>query len=227
MIAENLAQLHARILKAALKAGRDPEGVRLVAVSKTVDHEKIAEAMAAGAHVFGENRVQEAVEKIAALGRDGVSWHFIGHLQKNKVKLIIRKFDLVHSVDSVALAERISRLSVEQKTRTPVLIQVNISGEISKSGVAPGDLEKTLLAVSEFPGIRVDGLMTIPPADADPEKSRPDFAELRKLRDRHDGVAGLALKELSMGMSGDFEVAIEEGATLVRVGTAIFGKRSG
>jgi pyridoxal phosphate enzyme (YggS family) len=227
VIAENLAQLNARIVEAARHAGRDPAGVRLVVVSKTVGHEKIAEAIAAGANLFGENRVQEAVDKIGSLGRDGVSWHFIGHLQKNKVKLIIGKFDLVHSVDSVALAERISRLSALQKVLTPVLIQVNISGEVSKSGVAAADLETTLRAVSEFPGIRVDGLMTIPPADPDPEKSRSYFAELRKLRDCHDGVNGLVLKELSMGMSGDFEVAIEEGATLVRVGTAIFGKRSG
>jgi len=211
--------------EAARRAGRDPASVRLVLASKTVPAERIALAVEAGARLFGENRVQEATGKIDALEGRGIAWHFIGHLQKNKVKYIIGRFELIHSVDSAALARTISEKSLEHGLVTPILIQVNISGEASKSGVGPEELGETLQAVAALPGVRVDGLMGIPPYDPDPEASRPYFKALAGLRERHQGR--VALQELSMGMSGDFEVAIEEGATLVRVGSAVFGERPG
>jgi len=227
MIADNLAAVRLRMAAAASRAGRDPDEVRLVVVSKTQPVEQIALAKAAGVRLFGENRVQEALEKIDALAGQGLHWHFIGHLQKNKVKYIIGRFELIHSVDSVDLAERISALGLKRREPTSILIQVNVSGEAAKSGVRPDDLEETLKAAAGLAGVRVEGLMTIPPYDPDPEASRPIFSRLRELAKEFDGVGGGSLKELSMGMSGDFEVAIEEGATLVRVGTAIFGERPG
>jgi PLP dependent protein len=227
LISDNLASVQAQIALAAQKAGRDPESIRLIAVSKTVPEEKIIAAQRAGAELFGENRVQEALEKIKHLGREGFCWHFIGHLQKNKVKDVVGKFDLIHSVDSVALAEVIDAKSQAQERSTRVLVQVNVSGEASKFGVSPDELETTLRAISKMKAVRVEGLMTIPPHDPDLEKSRVIFSRLRELRDRMAGLGidGIALQELSMGMSHDFTVAIEEGATLVRVGTAIFGDR--
>ena len=212
---------------AASKAGRPPESIRLVAVSKTVSVEKLIEARAAGAELFGENRVQEALEKIDRLGQGGPVWHFIGHLQKNKVKQILGRFDLIHSVDSAALARVINEKSLARNLITPILIQVNVSGEASKFGMAPNELESSLQALSKMPAVKVEGLMTIPPYSPDPEKSRKVFARLRGLRDQMAelGMEGICLTELSMGMSNDFAVAIEEGATLVRVGSAIFGDR--
>ena len=219
--------MKSRIAEAASKAGSPPETIRLVAVSKTVSVEKIIEAREAGAELFGENRVQEALEKIECLGQDGPNWHFVGHLQKNKVNQILSRFDLIHSVDSAALAQVINNKSLARNLITPVLIQVNVSGEASKFGMAPNELESALRALSKMPAVRVEGLMTIPPYAPDPEKSRNVFARLRELRDQMDelGMEGICLKELSMGMSNDFAVAIEEGATLVRVGSAIFGDR--
>ena len=219
--------MKSRIAEAASKAGSPPETIRLVAVSKTVSVEKIIEAREAGAELFGENRVQEALEKIERLGQGGPNWHFIGHLQKNKVNQILSRFDLIHSVDSAALAQVINNKSLARNLITPVLIQVNVSGEASKFGMAPNELESALRALSKMPAVRVEGLMTIPPYAPDPEKSRNVFARLRELRDQMDelGMEGICLKELSMGMSNDFAVAIEEGATLVRVGSAIFGDR--
>jgi len=219
-----------RIAKAAEKAGRSPASVRLVAVSKTVSIEKIIEAREAGAELFGENRVQEALEKIDRLGllsQGGPKWHFIGHLQKNKVKQIVGRFGLIHSVDSTALAQVINEKSLAGNLITSVLIQVNVSGEASKSGMAPDELESALGALSKMPAVKVEGLMTIPPFAPDPEKSRGVFARLRELRDKMAelGMEGICMNELSMGMSNDFTVAIEEGATLVRVGSAIFGDR--
>ena len=227
MISENLEWVKRRIAEAASNAGRPPKGIRLVAVSKTVSVEKIIEARAAGAELFGENRVQEALEKIDRLGQGGPAWHFIGHLQKNKVKQILGRFDLIHSVDSAALARVINEKSLARNLITPVLIQVNVSGEASKFGMTPNELESALRALSKLPAVKVEGLMTIPPYDPDPEKSRNVFARLRELRDQMAelGMEGIYLKELSMGMSHDFAVAIEEGATLVRVGSAIFGDR--
>ncbi len=227
LIADNLATVKERMAEAARKAGRDPQEVRLVAVSKTVPVERIAEAGEIGGCVFGENKVQEAQDKIKTLGMESYHWHFIGHLQRNKVKYIPGLFELIHSVDNSELAEEIHRHSMKHELVTPVLIRVNVSGETSKSGVAPDDLEELLEMVVSLNGISVRGLMTIPPFDPDPEKSRKHFAALRRLRDRMQSVdiENVSMDELSMGMSNDFEVAIEEGATWVRVGTAIFGAR--
>ncbi len=212
---------------AALKSGRNLEDLRLVAVSKQAPDDKIREARKAGAVLFGENKIQEAQKKIEALGVKDFHWHFIGHLQKNKVKNIFGLFELIHSVDSIPLAELIHRGSLKLDRVTPILVQVNVSGEAAKSGVSPEQLEETLRQASKFSGVKVQGLMTIPPFDPDPEKSRKYFARLRELRDSMNktGIENIELKELSMGMSNDFEIAIEEGATLVRVGTAVFGPR--
>ena len=228
LIADNLAAVKERMAEAARKAGREPNAVRLVAVSKTVPVERIAEAGAMDGCVFGENKVQEARDKIEALRKESYHWHFIGHLQRNKVKYIPGLFELIHSVDNSELAEEIHRHSLKHNLVTPVLIQVNVSGETSKSGVNPGDLEELLEMLVSLNGISVRGLMTIPPFDPDPEKSRKHFAALRKLRNRmlKVNIENIAMDELSMGMSNDFEVAIEEGATWVRVGTAIFGDRT-
>ncbi|MDH5458925.1 MAG: YggS family pyridoxal phosphate-dependent enzyme, partial [Nitrospinota bacterium] len=178
--------------------------------------------------VLGENKVQEARDKIEALGTESYHWHFIGHLQRNKVKYIPGLFELIHSVDNSELAEDIHRYSLKHDLVTPVLIQVNVSGELSKSGVPPSKLEELLDMLISLNGISVRGLMTIPPFDPDPEKSRKHFAALRKLRDRMKkvNIENIVMDELSMGMSNDFEVAIEEGATWVRVGSAIFGDRA-
>lgn len=225
LIADNLSFVQERMAQAAQKSGRHPEEVRLVAVTKTVPVEHIAEAGKIGGCVFGENRVQDARPKIETLGTEHYRWHFIGHLQRNKVKYIPGLFELIHSVDNPELAGEIHRHSLKHGTVTPVLIQVNVSGEAGKSGVAPSDLEALLERVTYLNGIAVQGLMTIPPFDPDPEPSRKHFAALRKLRDRMRSLEmeNISMDELSMGMSNDFEVAIEEGATWVRVGTAIFG----
>ena len=225
--AENLNGVQQRIRDAAQRAGRDSGAVRLVAVTKQVPVERIREAQEAGWNVFGENKIQEARTKIETLGTQTLRWHFIGHLQKNKVKYIPGLYVRVHSVDSLDLAQRLHRHSINDGVVTPVLVQVNISGEESKSGVDPEKLESLLAGAAGLQGIVVKGLMTIPPYDPDPERSRPFFAQLRELRDRMDakGLKGIALDELSMGMSDDFEVAVEEGATWVRVGTALFGAR--
>ena len=226
LIADNLAAVKERMALAARKSGREPDSVRLVAVSKTVPAERIEVGGIEGC-VLGENKVQEARGKIEALGTESYHWHFIGHLQRNKVKYIPGLFELIHSVDNSELAEDIHSYSLRHDLVTPVLIQVNISGEASKSGVHPNDLEDLLGMLISLNGISVRGLMTIPPYDPDPEQSRKHFAALRKLRDRMKAVdiENITMDELSMGMSNDFEVAIEEGATWVRVGTAIFGER--
>jgi pyridoxal phosphate enzyme (YggS family) len=227
LISENLERVKSRIAEAAGRSGRAPESIRLVVVSKTVSIEKIIEARQAGAELFGENRVQEALEKIDHLGQSGPVWHFIGHLQKNKVKHIVGRFDLIHSVDSVDLAQIINEKSLAQNLITHILVQVNVTGEASKSGLAPDALESALRALSKMPAIKVEGLMTIPPLAPNPEESRNVFSRLSELRDQMAELSmeGISLQELSMGMSNDFTVAIEEGATLVRVGSAIFGDR--
>ena len=226
LIADNLAEVKERMAQAAQKSGRDSSAVRLVAVSKTVPAERIEVSGIEGC-VLGENKVQEARDKIEALGTESYHWHFIGHLQRNKVKYIPGQFELVHSVDNSELAEEIHSHSLRHDVVTPVLIQVNISGENTKSGVQPSNLEDLLDMTVSLSGISVQGLMTIPPFDPDPEQSRKHFAALRKLRDRMRAVniENVCMDELSMGMSNDFEVAIEEGATWVRVGSAIFGER--
>lgn len=227
-IAENLSLVQNRIQDAARHAGRDPDGVRLVAVTKTVPVEILREAGLPGGCVLGENKVQEARDKIQQLASENFRWHFIGHLQTNKAKFIPGKFERVHSVDRFELAEEIHRQSLKAKTVTHVLIQVNVSGEASKFGIAPHRLEELLVKVSRLEGLSVHGLMTIPPFDPEPETSRKHFSGLRELRDRmaEKAIDNISLSELSMGMSNDFEVAVEEGATWVRVGTAIFGSRA-
>ncbi len=207
------------------KSGRNPDSVRLVAVSKQVDITQIEEARIAGAVIFGENKIQDAVPKIDQMRSEEMSWHFIGHLQKNKVKFLDERFDLIHSVDSLELAEKIANQCQSENRVQSVLLQINVSGETAKFGMEPGELENQMLAFSRLKGIRVEGLMTIPPYHPDSENSRRHFSRLRELRDQYEKQNRLSLHELSMGMTNDFEVAVEEGSTLVRVGTAIFGSR--
>ncbi len=226
-IAENLAAVKRRIEAAARRAGRNPAEVRLVAVSKTVPVDRLKEAVAAGQHIFGENYLQEARPKIAALG-EGISWHFVGHLQTRKAKAVVGHFELIHSVDRLKLAQALEQAAAQLNIVQDILIQVNLAGEDTKSGVSPEEVPDLLAEIGKLPHLRVLGLMTMPPWFADPERVRPYFRTLRELRDRlrELQVAGTPLPELSMGMTGDFEVAVEEGATLVRVGTAIFGERA-
>jgi PLP dependent protein len=225
MIAENLAEVRERISRAIQKSGREPDSVHLITVSKQISFDRIEEARAAGAVVFGENKVQEAIPKIEQMGPEGIFWHFIGHLQKNKVKFLDEHFDLIHSVDSLELAEKIAKHYHSKNRVQRILLQVNVSGEAAKFGMEPKELEKKITEFFQLQGIQVEGLMTIPPFDSDPENSRRHFSRLREFRDQYEKQYGLHLNELSMGMSHDFEVAVEEGATLVRVGAAIFGPR--
>jgi PLP dependent protein len=225
MIAENLAEVGERISRAIQKSGREPDSARLITVSKQISVDRIEEARVAGAVVFGENKIQEAIPKIEQMGAEGISWHFIGHLQKNKVKFLDERFDLIHSVDSLELAEKIAKHYYSENRVQRILLQVNVSGEAAKFGMEPKELEKQMTEFSQLQGIQVEGLMTIPPFDSDPENSRRYFSRLREFREQYEKQNGLPLNELSMGMSHDFEVAVEEGATLVRVGTAIFGPR--
>jgi len=225
-IAENIRTIQERIAAAARRVDRDPASVRLVTVTKTVSQERIREAVAAGAMILGENRVQEAREKIAGLGPIA-SWHLIGHLQTNKAKYAVALFYLIHSVDGLELAREISRQAEKHGKVQDVLIEVNISGETSKAGIGSGDAKGLIREAAKLGNIRVQGLMTIPPFAEDPEASRPHFRMLRELAQdiSKEQIPNVSMKELSMGMSGDFEVAVEEGSTLVRVGTSIFGKR--
>ncbi len=226
-IAENLIIIRERIAAAARRAGRNPGEVRLVAVSKRVGLDQIREAMAAGQTLFGENYLQEAELKVKALGRR-VKWHFIGHLQSNKAKLASEFFDCVETVDRLKLGATLDRHLAAVGRRLPVLVQVNVGRESQKSGVLPEDAETLLRGLGELENIEARGLMAMPPLCHDPETSRPYFRELRQLADTLAAkglFAGSGPVELSMGMSGDFEVAVEEGATLVRVGTALFGER--
>ena len=228
MISENLVQVKRCIIEAAKRAGRDPSGVRLLAVTKEQSDATVAKGIQAGMTLLGENKVQEASGKIEALGRkNGLEWHFIGRLQKNKVKFIFDLFDLIHSVDSLALAEAIHKKAQKIGSCMPILLQVNISGEKSKLGINPLDLPREIRKFAKLEGVKISGLMTIPPFDRDPETSRPYYARLRELRDTCSSlnIPRICLDELSMGMSNDYEVAIEEGATLVRVGTGLFGPR--
>ena len=227
MISENFRQVKRRIIDAAKRVGRDPSDVRLLAVTKEQSDVTVAEGIQAGMTLLGENKVQEASSKIEALGRNGLEWHFIGRLQKNKVKFIFDLFDLIHSVDSLALAEAIHKTAQKIGSCMPVLLQINISGEESKLGMDPLDLPKEIEGVAKLEGVKIKGLMTIPPYTSDPENSRPYYARLRELRDTCSSlnIPRICLDELSMGMSNDYEVAIEEGATLVRVGTGLFGPR--
>ena len=219
-IAANLARVRERIARAAERAGRRPEDVLLVGVSKTVEVERIRAAVAAGLPALGENRVQEAREKIAALGRP-VPWHLVGHLQTNKVRDALPLFDLIHSLDRLELARELDRRARQRGQAVRTLLQVNVAGEATKGGFAPDQVDAALEALAGLDGVRVEGLMTIPPPAERAEDARRWFRALAALGKR------LGLPHLSMGMSADFEVAIEEGATIVRVGTAIFGPRPG
>ena len=225
-IKERLREVEGRIEKAALRAGRSPDAVQLVAVSKTVNLDRIQEGIAAGIKTLGENRVQEAEGKIAALGRP-VSWHLIGHLQTNKAKLAVSLFDLIHSVDSLHLAEALQRQALAQERVVPILVEVNLAEEESKSGVHPESLEPLLRPISSMSQLQTLGLTAVPPFLEEPEQVRPYFRRLRELAEEmaKAQIKNIEMKHLSMGMSHDFEVAIEEGATLVRIGTAIFGSR--
>jgi len=215
----NLGRVQEAVARACARAGRSPDHVLLIAVSKTVEVERVRLAIAAGVAALGENRVQEAKEKIEALGHP-VPWHLIGSLQTNKAKDAARLFDWIHSVDRLELAQALSRRAHGRERTLNVLLQVNLGDEPQKGGVAPDELKRLYETAAGLPDLKVRGLMAIPPATEQPEQARPYFRRLRELRDE------LGLEHCSMGMSADFEVAIEEGATMVRVGTAIFGARA-
>ncbi len=226
-IAENVARVKTRMAQAAQRAGRDPSSVRLVAASKTMDAARLRAAIGSGVDILGENYLQEARQKIGQLGLDAAEWHCIGALQRNKVRYIFDLFSMVHAVDRLELAEEIHRRGERLGRHMAVLLEVNLGGEATKSGFTPQALLDQVAQLAAMPYIQVQGLMTIPPPGPTPDATRPFFQELRDLRDRlaQRGIEGTAWHELSMGMTADFEVAIEEGATLVRVGTAIFGPR--
>jgi len=221
-----LENVKERIAKAALKCNRAPESIHLVAVSKTIPADRVRDAIEAGVTILGESYVQEARNKFNVLGRYPVSWHFIGHLQSNKAKYAVRLFDLIHSVDTIKLARELNHQANKINKIQDILIQVNISKEPSKSGSDIQHAANLIKDIAPFENLSVKGLMAIPPFFNNPEKTRPYFTALRILRDQsRKAFPGVALDELSMGMTGDFEVAIEEGATFVRIGTAIFGER--
>jgi pyridoxal phosphate enzyme (YggS family) len=224
-LARNLAEVRDRIGRAAQRAARRPETVRLVAAIKTVPAAMVTEAMELGITDLGENRVQEAQAKIAAVGRGGARWHMIGHLQRNKAGAAVALFDCIHGVDDLELATALSRRAALAGRALPVLIEVNVSGEASKHGVTPDGAPALAAQVAALPSLTLEGLMTVGAAVADPLEARPGFAALRALRDRIEPALGRRLPELSMGMSADFEVAIEEGSTMVRIGSALFGPR--
>lgn len=217
-----------RIRRAAERAGRDPSDVRLVAATKYVEASRVLDAIRAGLTVCGENRWQEAQAKMQAVGERGdVEWHFIGRLQRRKLKWLVGRFNLIHSVESVGQAEEIQRRAQEHDTSQAILLEVNVGGEASKGGFSPDALPSAVSQIDAFPSVCVQGLMTIPPWNPDPELIRPYFRRLKQLAEL---IGSLPLQrvhmhELSMGMSNDFEIAVEEGATLVRVGTALFGPR--
>jgi pyridoxal phosphate enzyme (YggS family) len=219
-IAERLADIRAQIAAAARAAGRDPDSVQLCAVSKTYSATAVEEALAAGQRLFGENRVQEALQKIPLVPPQA-RWHLIGHLQSNKVRKILPLVEMIHSVDSLDLARDISRIAGELGLRTKVLLQVNVASDDAKFGFTASGVRNSFAELASLPGIEIRGLMTIPPLEGDP---RPHFAALRRLRNEL-ATPAQPLPELSMGMSGDFPAAIDEGATIVRVGSAIFGAR--
>ncbi len=226
-IAERLRDVEKRIADAAHRAGRNPEDITLVAVSKGFSIDRIKEAIDAGIRIFGENKVQELLPKIEGAGV-GISWHFIGHLQSNKVKYIVGEVDLIHSIDSLKLSEEVNQRANTRGIVQNILLEVNVSGEERKFGIAPNEVIKTVEAVSKLGNLALRGLMTIAPYSETPEDSRPHFSKLREIRDeiKRLGICYSDFGQLSMGMSNDFGVGIEEGATLVRIGSAIFGERN-
>ncbi|HEX8372145.1 MAG TPA: YggS family pyridoxal phosphate-dependent enzyme [Chthoniobacterales bacterium] len=224
-MSEAIAALQDRIAAAAARSGRGADQIELIAVSKTHPLEAIREARECGLRLFGENKVQEARAKIADAPSD-LRWHLLGHLQSNKVRHALPLFEMIHSVDSVELATQIDRIAAELGLFPKILLEVNVAGEASKFGFKPEALRAQIEQLIALPRLQIDGLMTIAPYAEEPEASRPFFKQLRELRDQLATEQNIPLAHLSMGMSGDFEIAIEEGATLVRVGTAIFGSRS-
>ncbi len=226
MIVDNLARILERIHAAAIRAGRDPENVGLVAAAKGQGLEKIQEAIQAGIRIIGHNYIQEA-DREAPLNDTAVKIHMIGHLQKNKVSKAVELFDVIETVDDLTLASALERRASAAGRTIEIMIQVNLAREPQKSGVAEENLEELVFAIRELSSLKLIGMMTMPPFFDDPDRARPFFVRLRKLRERliASGILAPEMKELSMGMTGDFEAAVEEGATLVRIGTALFGSR--
>lgn len=227
IIEQNLMDIKEQVRQTALDCGRDPNSVDLIAVSKKKSEDKIIECIEAGGAVFGENYIQEAVQKIDNIGKDQAVWHFIGHLQSNKAKFAVQYFDYIHTVDSLKLAKEISKWAKKINKIQKVLLQVNIADEQTKSGAANDEVIELATKISKFDNISIRGLMCMPPFFSDPEDARPYFKALVSIRDQISNLelASVSMKHLSMGMSGDFKVAIQEGATMVRVGTSIFGSR--
>lgn len=227
LIGDRLKVVAEQIRRAAERSGRRAENVRLIAATKTVPVERIREAIVAGLRFAGENRLQEALPKIQALQGEPIQWHFIGQLQRRKVRSVVGAFELIHSVDSLDLAQEIDRRAEAAGLRQDILLEVNLGGEATKAGFRPDQLESMLPRLGGLAHVKVRGLMTIPPPVSEAELARPYFRGLRELAQRFSRQAppGIAMDELSMGMSSDYRVAIEEGATMVRIGTAIFGMR--
>jgi PLP dependent protein len=224
LIAENLERVREQIVSAAANSGRSADDVELVAITKSHPAEKVREAVETGQTLFGESRVQEARAKISELSSN-VRWHFVGHLQKNKVRQALPLFEMIHSVDSLALAQDVNRIAEEEGLYPRVLLEVNVAGEGSKFGFAPDILREQMEALLALPRLSIEGLMCIPPLAGEEEDSRKFFVQVRKLRDSLEKEFNMKLPQLSMGMTQDFAIGIDEGATLVRVGTAIFGER--
>jgi len=225
---ERIEKIKRRISETAESCGRESESVSIVAASKTVTSDRVKSAIAAGLHVFGENYIQEAIDKIESIADDSVAWHFIGHLQSNKARYAVKYFDLIHSVDSVKLAKEINKQAKKINKIQKILVQVNISMESTKSGVTVEDAVSLIEEISRLENVSVKGLMTMPPYFNSPEKVRPYFKGLVQLKDKIicKNIPNVEINELSMGMTGDFEAAVCEGSTLVRIGTAIFGERA-
>jgi len=225
-LVQNLEKIQQQIRVACGRAGREPDSVTLLAVTKSQPPEVVAAAAQLGLALFGENKVQEARAKIPHCpGR--LQWHFIGHLQSNKCREAVELFEMIQSVDSLPLAQEIAKRAEQAAKTVPILLEVNVAGEASKFGYAPEKLLADLETINALPRIEIRGLMAVPPWSAEPEKSRPHFRRLREMKERCEQILGAPLPHLSMGMSGDFEVAIEEGATMIRIGTALFGPRTG
>ncbi|HRT71826.1 MAG TPA: YggS family pyridoxal phosphate-dependent enzyme, partial [Syntrophales bacterium] len=226
-VAENIRRVRDVIEDAAVKAGRNPSEVRLMAVTKTVEDDRILEAIEAGVDIIGENYVQEGKRKVEKLGRRGVEWHLIGYLQSNKAKYALKIFDMIHSVDRLSLAQEIDRRAGAAGSVAKILVEVNLSGEATKGGVKKDEALALVRDIAKLENLSVRGLMTMPPWFDDPEEARPYFAALRELKDRviDEKIGNVLMEELSMGMTGDYRVAVEEGSTIVRVGRGIFGER--
>lgn len=225
-VKDNIKMIRDNIANAALRSGREASDIRLMAVTKTVIDERVMEAIDAGVDIIGENYVQEAKRKIEKMGKN-LEWHMIGHLQSKKSKYAVRLFDMIHSIDRIKLARELDKRAMMAECITKILIEVNISGEETKSGVKKEDALNLVKDISALENLSIQGLMTMPPWFDDPEDARPYFAALRELRDRiiEEKIQNVEMNELSMGMSGDYQVAVEEGATIVRIGTVIFGER--